>query len=72
MDLTKTQNDCSVPFKAHIMSGKAGLKTEILWTESKYEKSIIPYIRSWQLRPRIYFPLHVFLTLLNTEVKEVY
>lgn len=66
MDLTKTHNDCSVPFKARIMSGKAGLKTEILWT---IKWATTPYIKSWQLRSHIYFPLHVFLTLLNTRLK---
>lgn len=69
MALTKTSHNCWFPFKAHIICGKVGLKTEILWTNSKYEMGITPYFRSWEFKPHIYFPLCVFL---NTEIKELY
>ena len=54
------------------MSEKAGLKTEIFWTKSKYGMSITPILGVGNSDHTFIFPLCVFLIVLNTEIKEPY
>ena len=59
MALVKANNDCWFPFKAHIMNGEVSHKTLTLWIKSKLKMHVTPWMRSWQFRPHIYFPLNI-------------